>query len=282
MDILGNHIEGIESTYSELLESISDICRQFEEKHDYSQDILEMAHAETINDLIKTYNNIIKLIAIGYYGKRVVPRDWYVYQSWGSEHNKYIKEISDCLNDCIFEWYKRQDNTTSEALKTAVVNLRNSNNQIVIQDKLLAYAGASKNEEIGLLIRERDKHWRWRIQMYSFPDIQGYLNEYIFLSKVLSANGHVFDLVEVSFGKEKNIDYEVLAAEYKKELEEEAARRKEAMKRRVVIGEHNPVFDSDNPFNQMGNLFLEGVFSFLLTLPFAFFGGIFGNMNKRR
>ena len=281
-DILGNLIRVDFDKHGELLEMIRSICQQFEEKHDFSQDILAMPYADTIPDLIRTYNNIIKLLTIKFYGRRTVPRDWYIYERWGRAHNKYVYEIGNCLNESLLEWYKRQDHSTDEPLKQAIVNLRNSENRPRIQNMILNIAGATKNEEILLLSIDRNKHCSYRTELYSYQRNNSILKEYIYLSKVLGANGHVFDLVEISFGERKNIDYKVLASEYEKELEEEEIARKEEMKKRKRKNKSYSLFDPDDPVNKAIDTIGGGLFSIILSLPFAFLGAIFGGMNKRR
>ena len=119
--------------YRDLLEFIDNGCKQLGEERDFAQILLSMEQAESIEQLIKIYNNIYKLLAAAFFGTRKLPHGWYKPETWGYSNEYLIEELNYCLNDNILKWFNSQNSKTKELCLKCISNLRESKNTSAIE-----------------------------------------------------------------------------------------------------------------------------------------------------
>jgi len=215
--------------YKKLFEYIENGCKQHDIEKDYVKYLLSMEQAESIEQLIKIYNNIFKLLAFIFYGSKNVPYNWYLYECWGYKPHRVVTELQEFYNDSILKWYKKQNNPTEEQCILCIVNLRECPNTENRQKEILEIAAGNVAESVYSLVSWRGQHYQTRIKIgkvSSFYNKQDLLNDYKRFSQLLAANGRIFDVVEEAFAKQHNIDYNELLVQHKKKLEEEEIARK--------------------------------------------------------
>lgn len=226
--------------YKNLLDHIESGCQQINESRDFVEYLLSMEQAESIDELTKILNNVIKLLAVIFYGRKILPNDWYLYDCWGRVPANHVRELFNFYNDNILLWYKRQENPTIEQCTSCIVNLRHSSNTTIIQDEILELAGDNKAENIDFKINVRDGHYETRIKidkagLYS----HNYLKIYKSRSMILGNCGHIFDSIEIAFGKKYDLNYDNLIADFKNIVEQEQKEEEERLKKErsaLIVG----------------------------------------------
>ena len=259
-------------TYYRMLEYIESMSSQ--QKVDNHIDyILSMRSATSIEQIIKTYNNTYQFLARLSYGKKNVPRDWYKPENWGESKEYLVEELNELFNESLLNWFNRQEKKTKENALICISNLRNGNNTEDIQNKILSIKKPKPDKGLDNLIKIRNQQYSVRKEIEKRP-FNHYLimNNFRSCSRYLAAHKHIFDIAEIAFGKQNGIKFDNMIEEYKKEIEDEKRGNE-----RKVKSEINSLMNS-NTMNAICDVALQ----FLLSLPFAFFGGIIGNMGKKR
>ena len=258
-----------------MLQYIENRSRQLE-RDNHIDYILSMENAESIEGLIKIYNNIYKFLAILFYGTKKVPKNWYKPETWGYNRKYLIEELNTYLNECILKWYQRQEFPTEQQAILCIANLRQCENTYWIAEDI--YISKFKaNEDISRLIGKRNTLYNIRKKLeksyaYGARDER----EYLKLTRYLAAHGRIMDVAEIYFGKEYGIEYGNLIEDYQKDLEEEKRQEEDRVKREKEFKKQQDINSALKVFDTIGG----GLFSFLLSLPFGFFGGIFSSMRK--
>lgn len=265
-------------SYYCLLNYIDEGCKRIGEKRDFVQYILSMDEVESIGDLIKRYNNIYKLIAVIFFGSNKLPARWYVPETWGYYKRYLVDDLNLCLNENIWKWFRRQENPTPELCKLCVANLRNSEKQISKENDFLNEY-IEKESVILTLLNVQSNHYNLmkRIQKEGLKN-NNLKEEYIRYVQFLAVHGRIFDVAENSFGKDNGISYDNLIDDYKKRIEEEQKKQEERLKKLRKRQMRQEIDKGFKIFDTIGS----GVFSFILSLPFAFFGAIFSNIGRKR
>ena len=208
--------------YGKLLTHIENGCQQLKEERDYVGYLLSMERAESIEKLIKIYNNIFKLLAYIFYGNLNFPYYWYHPETWGKDNCALAEDLNCFLNENILKWYQRQGIATEQQGYLCLSNLRESENAEDIQNQILErYARFHKDEDekISPLLPIIQSHYSQLKQIATKSIKTGMFDSYISCSKVLAGHGRIFDVVETQFGEDYKISYEGLAKQYKKEIE---------------------------------------------------------------
>jgi hypothetical protein len=233
--------------YGRLLAYIDNGCQRIGEERDFVQYLITMDEVDSIEALVKRYNNIFKFLAVIFFGTNKLPDRWYVPETWGYNHEYLVDELNLCFNEKIWSWFNKQDSPTSELCIKCIANLRDGENYISMKNLFLK-SYADNDADIIQLIATQHRHYKLikKLELdrnYSKP-LKG---QYIQSCKVLAWHGRVFDIVEKSLGKTIDVTYDDMAELYQKELELEAKRKKEiernAKKRRreklirsIIIG----------------------------------------------
>lgn len=269
--------------YRRLSDFIERGCKQQNIEKNYVEYLFSMEQAESIEKLVKIYNNIFKLLAVIYYGGRNVPYNWYIYERWENEPREMVEELNQYFNDNILRWFKRQGYPSKEKCALCIINLRECKKDgyiAYIERKIMNVANGNTPKDIYTLA-----HWRVRyheqikeINRLGKADNTYGANIHYFkcFSKLLAANKHVFDVIEESFAQQHKVNYTELLVQYQKEQEERETRikvlkeEKEREERERMMSINNALMDRAG----------SAVGSFLLNLPFAFIGGILGAAKK--
>lgn len=213
--------------YQRLLTYIENECQQQGEERDFINYLLSMEHAESIEHLIKIYDNIYKLLAVLFFRTKKLPNEWYKPETWGYSNEYLIEELNYCLNDNILKWFNSQNSKTKELCFKCISNLRESKNTSAIEGilyKELTHYIDDVNKEI-LYFRSRHYTLRKELERYC-PNKTVRMNDYIYCSSYLAGHGRIFDIAEIKFAKERNITYEGLAEQYWKKVDLENTRKK--------------------------------------------------------
>ena len=239
--------------------------------------ILSMENAESIEELMKIYNNIYKFLAILFFGTKKVPKNWYKPEVWGYNRTYLIEELNTYLNECILKWYQRQDSPTELQAILCIANLRYSDNTYWVAKEILDNPNPKAEKEISRLIGKRNTQYIFRKKLEKYYDYGvKYEREYLKLTRYLAAHGRIMDVAEIYFGKEYGIKYGNLIEDYQKDLEEEKRQEEDRVKREKEFKKQQDISSALKVFDTIGG----GLFSFLLSLPFGFFGGIFSSIKK--
>ena len=260
--------------YCRMLEYIESMSSQ--QKVDNHIDyILSMRSATSIERIIKTYNNTYQFLARLSYGKKRVPIDWYKPKNWGENKEYLVEELNELLNESILSWFNRQEHITNEQALMCISNLRSDNNTKLIEDEILTKTKPKADKGINYLIDIRNKNNNIRKYIEDSKS-DAYFSEKLYISncKYLAAHKHIFDIAEIAFGKQYGISYYNLIEEYKIEVAEEENRIKQKKEEEIM--------QSMKGFNKVLDKTCGVVFSAILGLPFALFGGIIGSMGKKR
>ena len=224
--------------YCELLDYIEDGCKKIGEDRKFSEHLKSMKSANSLEELIAIYNNVLKLLSVIYFGKGNVPVDWYNFKRWGYNYEVRAKTLADFLNENIISLLKRSSITNSDECIRYIVNIRVSSIERRLQKRLFE----SIDEEL------LKRHSKWHLKKihsvlamrnsyYNYQKTVCNLNSNInhnqkmvmSIFKELVAKmkiyGHIFDVVELSLAKDYNINYEELAHEYAKSIERQKAEK---------------------------------------------------------
>ena len=218
--------------YKSLLDHINNGCQQINESRDFVEYLLSMEQAESIDELTKILNNVIKLLAVIFYGRKTLPNNWYLYDCWGRVPACYMRDLLNFYNENLLLWYKKQENPTVEQCTSCIVNLRHSSNTTIIQDEILELAGDNKAENIDFKINVRDGHYETRISIDKLSyKSQNYLKTYKTRSRILGNYGRIVDAIEIAFGDKYNINYDKLILDFKNKVEQELKEEEERLKK---------------------------------------------------
>ena len=228
-------------SYKSLLQFIDDGCKQIGEDRDYVSYLLSMEDAESIEELIKIYNNVFKLLVNIHFGVGNAPKKWDMIETGGKEYRYRVIQLNTYLNENILKWYQRQGVFTHEQASLCLSNLRKSESTYV-ENAIVCSLSKDEQKNIANLISIAEYQDQMRTLVNtSYSDLDKHISAYKNYSKILAGHGRVFDAAELQFGKRLCIDYEVLAQQYKEEVElkikrekEEKAREKEEKKKMII------------------------------------------------
>lgn len=268
-------------SYSKLLEAVEIASQQYEIEGEFVQRLLSMEDATSINYMIKTYNNIIKILSISNFESKTVPMLWYQIDCWKNMYQNLYHDLNQYFNECILSWFKNQDKPTDVQYKTAISNIRYSANAETIQSDISKIYHDNEDNHIYYFSILKQQHYfqnninqKGKLNM----NYSNYITDYIFYSNRLAVDGHIFDIVENEFAKQHDINYEQQLAQYKEALKRKEILKKEEQKKK----ERELSLKYVEGFSKVINPICEVIFSWLLALPFGLLGGIFSSMNKRR
>lgn len=268
--------------YGRMLSYIERRCTELGDDKKYIEYILSMENAESIERLIKMYGSCYKVLAYLFFGTKKLPYAWYNTETWGYNNGWLIDELNYCLNENILKWYKRQEDVTDEQALKCIVNLRNAKNTDAVQSCILVNSTPQVDNGIRHFTHVRNNFYKLRNKMFKGISASWEKGYYISYLRYLAFHGHILDVSEMAFCRDGRIKYDNLIEEYKIEVVEAKKRAEERRKkikeeqRRHELSIGSNVLDS--VFSTAGDMAL----SFLFSLPFAFFGGIIGNMGRRR
>lgn len=194
--------------------------------------VFSMEKAESMEKLIDKYNHVFQYLAILFFGTRKVPRGWYEPKSWGYKKEYLLEELNYYLNENILKWYKRLENPTNKQALSAISNLREAKNTVAIERELLSLSTPNAYNGVDTLIKNREKLYELREKLGGYSNQSLVKSEYISRSQYLAAHEYIFDIIEISLGKDYDISYDNLIPQFKKYVE---TREKELEEERIQI-----------------------------------------------
>ena len=218
-----------EHPYKDLLRFIENECQQHNERRDYVSYFLSMEHAASIEELIKKFDNLFKLLAIFCFGTNKMPNRWYLYKQWKVEYAQQAENLLQYLNKTILDYYNRIIDPTEDQVNSCIINLRDCNNKVEIQNSII------KNAKSWDVISNRDNFFSQNETLnFLGKGCQDYNSQKIECErniKVIVYKGRVLDVREIAFCKYHLIDYEKILPYYeqgkenreKEQLENEKA-----------------------------------------------------------
>lgn len=233
--------------YSRLLDFIVRGCQHQDEEKDFAGYLLSMEQANSINELVSIYNDIYLFLETLTSEKGHSTDYLYQISALGIDKLELFQELGDYFNDNILRLYKDSNgskNLSREKYITFLVNLRDiSHNVSTIQAEILSEA----NKYSGYIERftiTRKKQFNCRMKfVHNGEASDSDLEDYIKASKLLVFHGRIFDIAEINFAKENDIDYEKLKQLHKAELEKNEL---EAQERRRKKREQQKEIDKEN------------------------------------
>ena len=216
-----------------LLKYIDEGCKRIGEERDFVQYAISMDEVESIEEMVKHYNNIYKLLAVIFFGTNKLPTNWYNPKTWGYNHEYLVDELNLCLNKSILSWLKRQENPTTEICRMCIANLRNNEKYISVENDFLKEYFDKDNSMSTLLNAQNYHYYLIRIIQKEGWRYKNLKEGFVQYAKFLAGNGRFFDIVEISICEDNDIAYDKLAEQYKKEVELEKKKAKEERKERI-------------------------------------------------
>lgn len=209
--------------FKDLLEAIEEGCQKIGEKRDFVRYLLSMENAESIEKLVEIYDNIYSLLAVFTYGWKSAPKDWYKPESGGYYKPHQIELLNRYFNDNILSLFKQHPCPTKEQVVPYIANLRVCINSSIIQQKILEKGFVDKEKLLSKLGNTRELQYTIRkdIEKIYKQDAQypRLIQKYRSLSTMLAYYGRVFDVAEIAFAKEHEIDYDAMKEKYEEYLE---------------------------------------------------------------
>ena len=235
--------------YGRMLSYIERRCTELGDDKKYIEYILSMENAESIERLIKMYSSCYKVLAYLFFGTKKLPYAWYNTETWGYNYGWLIDELNYCLNENILKWYKRQESPSNKQTLSALSNLHESKNIVTVQNEILKISTPQADNGVKTLFYIRDKQYDMRNKNSNYRYNE---HDYLYCSGYLAAHGHIFDIIEIRFGKDLGISYDNVEIEYKKGVERKEKRKEEKEKKKR---------------DKKRNEFLIKVLSFLIVIP---------------
>ena len=228
--------------YGRLLLNIENKCKQLGEERDFVNYLLSMENANSLEELIKIYNNVFKLLAYLFFGTKDVPHNWYIPETWGRYNFYYVEDLNGFLNENILKCYTRLKDPTSEQCIMFLSNLRENDNIKEIKEAILANT-PKVDENLALkVLSTRNLHnlRRKEIEKDSSNKTK-YIETYIQNSRCLAAYGRIFDVAELAFGKANHIVYDGMKEQYEADVklyrikkEDEKKKQKEEKRTKFI------------------------------------------------
>ena len=132
-------------SYSKLLKYLDERGSHNGEGRKYTDYLLSMGDAESIDGIIEIYNNVFRKIADLIFHS-ALPREWYHVATWNPNDLYLAEELNQCLNENILRLYKAQQDATDSIGLTCLANLREAKNADSIHNELTALIGKADDK----------------------------------------------------------------------------------------------------------------------------------------
>ena len=268
--------------YRKLLSYIEEGCQRLKEERDFVGYLLSMERAKSIEELIKRYNAIYKLLAALILQSYNLPENWYNTKSLGIGNAYLFDDLNRFFNDHLLRLFKMIAQPTNEERLSFIVNLRDCDNT---QDTLIQMLEDSNTDfrgEYGFVIAKIPvcSQLRKKIeQNYHLYGEGSTMTEYRDCYKVLAAHHRIFDIAETLFWKEYGLDSDGLIAEYIKDLKEQ---KEKANQRKIEAEKEKKINKKDSfsvptfPLNGVADALLAGA----ISIPLGLVGALFSFCRK--
>lgn len=179
---------------------------------DYAESLLTMNEALSIEEILAIYNKVFEKIAY-YVFCHSLPDYWFITDSWGNK-TYLVYELNKCLNENIFRIYKSLESPTKEDCVSCVVNLRNCDNKIMIQNNIFLhkqFEGLHGQDIIDL--REKSYTIRRKIRELIFPSKEEYFelrDEYVEIMDEINSLGFKYTIEDIKFEEIRGIEVKKL------------------------------------------------------------------------
>lgn len=218
----------------DLLEAIKEGCQKIGEKRDFEKYLLSMEQAESVERLIEIYDNIYKLLFVFTYGN-TFPHDWYIPENGGYYKPHLVELLNRYFNDNIERLSKKYKYIPDVELTFYIANLRECINAGIVQSKMMERSIKADKfpfKTLGNACKTQYDARKGIETMYRLSSKYGSaINIYKKFSALLAIKGRIFDVSEIAFAKDHDIDYEASIVQYK---EDEERRKKEIAEQKLA------------------------------------------------
>ena len=265
--------------YKKLLSYIEERCQRLNEKRDYVGYLLSMECAKSIEELIKIYNLIYKLLAVLILQSYILPKNWYNIKSLGIGNAYLFEDLNRFFNEHLLRLFKTASQPTQEERLSFIVNLRACDNTQDMLNQMLEDSNTDFRNEYGFVIAKILVYPRLKKeieQYYRLSENASIMKEYKDCYKVFAAHHRLLDVAENLFWKEYGLDCDGLIAEYIKDLKEqkEKANQRESEKKKTNRQDSLSMLTSQ--LNGAADALLAGA----LSIPLGFVGALFSICRK--
>lgn len=218
--------------YGRLLLHIENKCKQLGEERDFVNYLLSMENANSLEELIKIYNNVFKLLAYLFFGTKDVPHNWYIPETWGRYNFYYVEDLNGYLNENLLKCYTRLKEPTCEQCLMFLSNLRENGNINEIKEAILANTHEVDGNLVLKVLSSRNIQYSSRKEIEKGSNNKTTrIESYIKSSKCLAAYGRIFDVAEIAFGEANYIAYDGMKEQYEADVELERIKKEEEKKK---------------------------------------------------
>lgn len=204
--------------YSRMFSFIERKCDILNDEKNYIKYILSMEYANSLDELIKIYNNSYKILAYLFFENKRLPKNWYVTETWGHDNNWLLDDLNFCLNENILNWIRKQNMPTESQALACLANLHDSKNTNYVQNQILSIVVPKVYKGIEHLSRVRSNLTNIRKLIEKGARDLRVKSQYISNCRYMSGNGRIFDIAEISVGNDIGINFENLKEEYENEI----------------------------------------------------------------
>lgn len=263
--------------YSSLLTYLQSGCERNREKNDFSQYLIPMEEASSVEALVVMYNNYYFMLAFFILYAEKMPPNWYKTCLLGLGNAGLFRELSDYFNDNVVRLFKDIPNPTIEQRQFFLANMRYSEGVEKFHDEIVADTDENERGTFREILFARKYQYEHRMLMeksYSIKEVnrKGYKN----CTRILLKYHRICDIAELRFGREFGFEYnyDVLQAEFQAEQEKLLERKKQEEIQKKQQDSANLSLDSGLPdfVGDVGDMMLSAA----LALPFGIIGGIMG------
>lgn len=265
--------------YKKLLSYIEERCQRLKEEGDFAGYLLSMGRAKSIEELIKIYNLIYKLLAVLILQSYNLPHDWYNTKTLGIGNAYLFEDLNRFFNDHLLRLFKTVAQPTQEERLSFIVNLRACDNTQDMLNQMLEDSNTDFRNEYGFVIAKILAYPRLKKeieQYYRLSENASIMKEYKDCYKVFAAHHRLLDVAENLFWKKYGVDCDGLIAEYIKDLKEQKENAKQRESEKKEINRLDSFLLQPSPLDGVMNAFLAGA----ISIPFGFIGALFSFCRK--
>ena len=265
--------------YKKLLSYIEERCQRLKEEGDFAGYLLSMGRAKSVEELIKIYNLIYKLLAVLILQSYILPPNWYNTKSLGIGNAYLFEDLNRFFNEHLLRLFKTASQPTQEERLSFIVNLRACDNTKDMLNQMLEDSNTDFRNEYGFVIAKIlvCSNLRKVIEIKSrLSEYSSTITEYKDCYKVLAAHHRIFDIAETLFWKEYRLDYDGLIAEYIKDLKEQKENANQREFEKEKTNRQDSLSMLTSPLNGVADSLLAGA----LSIPLGFVGALFSFCRK--
>ena len=263
--------------YSRLLTYLQNGCEQYREENDFSQYLIPMEGASSVEALIVIYNNFYFMLAYFILHGGKMPQKWYQICTLGIGNEYLFRDLSNYFNENIVRLFKECTNPTIEQRQFFLANMRQSEDVVRFHNEIVANTEGEARETLRTIIHARRLQYEYRMKLEKDYRIKKTsLNEYKNNTSILLKYHRICDIAELRFGRDFDIVYksDILRAEYEKYMQQMKPKESE---------EQDPALSySYSGMPGWAEDIGDALLSAALAIPFGIIGGAIGAAFKGR